>query len=73
MEGATSFNQASVGIKMIIELNNTSGAVRLDFRETKFRSESRSYTSVSPSVVATTTTLQNFALASFWSLPANHP
>ena len=37
----------------------------------KVHSESWSSTNVSPSVVAAKTTLQNFSLASFWSLPTN--
>ena len=37
----------------------------------KVHSKSWSSTNVSPSVVVTTTTLQNFALALFWSLPSN--
>jgi len=41
---------------------------KLNFRNSTIK-EIRQYRSV----VAATTTLQNFALASFWSLPTNHP
>ena len=39
--GATSFNQVSVGVKMIIELNNTFRGARLAFHETRFIQRAR--------------------------------
>ena len=67
---ATSYNQARVETKTNWELNNTFGGVVSLFTN-KVHSKRWSSTSASPSVVAATSTLKNFALASFWSLLTN--
>jgi len=70
LEDATSYNQASMKPRWAENWTILPKVLDLLFTN-KVHSESSSSTSVSPSVVAATTTLQNFALASFWSFPTN--
>ena len=70
LAGATSYNQSSVKPRQAENWTILPKVLDLLFTN-KVHSESWSSTSVSPSVVVATTTLQNFTLALFWSLPTN--
>ena len=72
LEYDTRYNQASVETKINWELNNTSGGGRVDFHEKGPFKELDFYQRVAKCLAATTT-LQKFFLASFWSLPIDHP